>query len=65
VRGAGQVLAVIRRGIAFSVVYNLGGTALAVAGVINPLIAAVLMPASSLTVILSSWLTRAFEARRP
>ena len=65
VRGAGQVLAGIRRNLAFSLVYNLGGTALAVAGVINPLIAAILMPASSLTVILSSWLTRAFEARRP
>jgi len=33
-------------------------------GVINPLIAAVLMPASSLTVILASWLSHTFEAAR-
>jgi P-type Cu2+ transporter len=64
VRGSGQVLAVIRRNIAFSLLYNVGGTALAMAGIINPLLAAVLMPASSLTVILSSWLARSFEERR-
>jgi Cu2+-exporting ATPase len=36
------------------------GAALAVTGVITPLIAAVLMPASSLTVVLVSWLSRTF-----
>jgi Cu2+-exporting ATPase len=61
--GAARTRALIRRNIAFSLVYNLAGTALAVGGVINPFIAALLMPASSLTVILSSWLTRSFEER--
>jgi P-type Cu2+ transporter len=62
--GAARTLRVIRRNIAFSLAYNLAGAALAMTGVINPLIAAVLMPASSLTVILASWLSRTFEADR-
>jgi Cu2+-exporting ATPase len=62
--GASRVLGVIRRDIAFSLAYNLAGAALAVTGVIDPLIAAVLMPASSLTVVLASWLGRTFEAPR-
>jgi len=62
-RGAAQVLAVIRRNIAFSLAYNGVGTALAMAGVITPWMAAILMPVSSLTVILSSWLTRSFAGR--
>jgi Cu2+-exporting ATPase len=65
VEGAERTLGVIRRNIAFSLLYNVAGAALAVTGVINPLIAAVLMPASSLTVILASWLSRTFEAPRP
>jgi len=65
VEGAARTLRVIRRNIVFSLVYNAVGATLAVTGVINPLIAAVLMPASSLTVILASWLGRTFEARRP
>jgi P-type Cu2+ transporter len=63
--GAGRVLGVIRRDIAFSLAYNLVGATLAVAGVIDPLIAAILMPASSLTVVLASWLGRTFEAPEP
>ena len=65
VEGAERTLRVIRRNIAFSLLYNVVAAALAVAGVINPLIAAVLMPASSLTVILASWLGRTFERPRP
>jgi P-type Cu2+ transporter len=61
VEGAERTLRVIRRNIAFSLVYNAVAAALAVAGLINPLVAAVLMPASSLTVILASWLGRTFE----
>jgi Cu2+-exporting ATPase len=60
-QGARRTLGVIRRGIAFSLAYNLGSAALAVAGVINPLIAAVLMPASSLTVVLAAWWGRTYE----
>ena len=58
--GASRTIGVIRRNIAFSVGYNLIGATLAVTGVITPLIAAVLMPASSLTVVLASWLSTTF-----
>ncbi|HEY9383724.1 MAG TPA: heavy metal translocating P-type ATPase, partial [Gemmatimonadales bacterium] len=60
-RGAERTLKVIRRNIAFSLLYNLVGATLAVAGVITPLIAAILMPMSSLTVVLASWRSRTFE----
>ena len=60
VRGAERTMAVIRRNLAFSLVYNIAGAVLAMTGVINPLIAALLMPASSLTVVLSSWRARTF-----
>ena len=60
VRGAERTMTVIRRNLAFSLIYNIAGAALAMFGVINPLIAALLMPASSLTVVLSSWRARTF-----
>jgi len=59
--GAARTLAVIRRNVAFSLAYNLVGAALAMTGVINPLWAAVLMPLSSLTVVLASWTARTFD----
>jgi Cu2+-exporting ATPase len=65
VDGARRTLAVIRRNVVFSLAYNVVAAALALAGLINPLIAAVLMPASSLTVVLASWLGRTFEAPAP
>jgi Cu2+-exporting ATPase len=61
VDGAARTLSVIRRNIGFSLVYNLAGAVLAVTGVITPLIAAIMMPASSLTVVLASWRSRTFE----
>ncbi|MFH1570693.1 MAG: heavy metal translocating P-type ATPase [Gemmatimonadota bacterium] len=60
--GARRVLAVVWRNLGFSLVYNVIGAALAVAGLVGPLLAAVLMPISSLTVILSSALSRTFPA---
>jgi Cu+-exporting ATPase len=54
-------MSVIRLGIVLSLVYNLVGVALAVSGLINPLVAAVMMPASSLTVLLVAWRGRTFE----
>ncbi|HET9951471.1 MAG TPA: heavy metal translocating P-type ATPase [Candidatus Eisenbacteria bacterium] len=60
VEGSQRTLAVIRRNIVFSVAYNLVGAALAMTGLINPLIAAILMPASSMTVVLASWKSRTF-----
>ncbi len=62
--GAERTLNVIRRNIAFSLGYNVIGAALAVTGIVNPLIAAIMMPVSSVTVILTSWRSRTFEADR-
>jgi P-type Cu2+ transporter len=59
--GAVATLATIRRSLRFSLAYNITAGALAVAGVIHPLIAALLMPASSLTVLVSSLRSRAFR----
>ena len=59
--GAERTLRVIRRNIAFSLLYNVAGATLAVTGIINPLIAAIMMPLSSLTVVLASWRSRTFE----
>jgi Cu2+-exporting ATPase len=63
-RGAARTLHVIRRNIAVSIGYNLIGAALAMTGTINPLIAAIMMPVSSVTVVLASWRSRTFEAGR-
>jgi Cu2+-exporting ATPase len=62
--GSRRTMRVIRRNIAFSIGYNLIGAGMAVAGLLTPLIAAVLMPTSSITVVLGSWYGYTF-ARRP
>ncbi len=62
--GARRLRGVIRRNIGFSLVYNAAASTLALAGFVGPLLAAVLMPCSSLTVVLSSTFTRTFSARR-
>lgn len=65
--GARRTMRVVRRNLVFSLVYNAVGVALAMSGVLNPLIAAILMPLSSLTVIASSFRARMFrstESRR-
>lgn len=64
VRGAGRTMRVIRRNIAFSLLYNVAGATLAITGVISPLIAAVMMPLSSLTVVLASWYGTTFAEGR-
>lgn len=51
---ARQTMRVIRRNLAFAVFYNLLGIAVALTGHLDPLVAAVLMPASALTVFLST-----------
>jgi cation transport ATPase len=58
--GARSVFGVIRRNLGLSLAYNAAGAALAVLGLVSPLLAAVLMPASSLTVTLSSAFSRPF-----
>ena len=54
----------IRRNLGFSLVYNAAASALALLGFVGPLLAAVLMPISSLSVVLSSSLTRTFARPR-
>ncbi|HET7503482.1 MAG TPA: heavy metal translocating P-type ATPase [Kofleriaceae bacterium] len=59
--GARATLATIRRNLRFSLAYNLVAGALAVSGLIHPLIAAAVMPLSSLTVLASSLRSKAFR----
>jgi Cu2+-exporting ATPase len=63
-RGARDTLATIRRNLTLSLAYNLLAGSLAVTGLVHPLIAAVVMPFSSLTVLASSLRSRAFGGRR-
>lgn len=60
--GARRTMRVIRLNLAFSLAYNVVGAALALAGRIDPLAAAILMPLSSLTVILHSYRARTFDS---
>ncbi len=62
--GATRTLRVVRRNIGFALVYNLIGAGLAVAGLLDPLVAAILMPLSSVTVVVHSWRSRTFQAAR-
>jgi Cu2+-exporting ATPase len=62
--GARRTLSAIKRGLAFSLAYNAIGVALAMSGILSPLVAAVMMPLSSLTVLGSALHSRAFRARR-
>ncbi|MCZ7582335.1 MAG: heavy metal translocating P-type ATPase [Deltaproteobacteria bacterium] len=58
--GARRTVRVIKWNLAFSLAYNILGATLAMAGTINPLLAAILMPASSLTVITISLRAKTF-----
>jgi Cu2+-exporting ATPase len=64
VAGARRTLAAIRRGIAFSLAYNVIGVGLCMAGLVSPLLAAILMPLSSLTVVTHALRARTFDAPR-
>ena len=62
---AGRVMqartrAVIHRNLTVSLLYNVLGAGLAMAGLITPLLAAILMPISSLSVITMSFRSRTF-----
>lgn len=61
IRGSGRTVGVIRRNLFASLFYNAVTGSLAVAGVINPLIAAAIMPLSSLTVVTLSFRSRTFD----
>ncbi len=58
--GARRTTAIIRRNMLIALGYNAIGVALAMMGIIDPLFAAILMPASSLTVVLFAWQGRTF-----
>jgi Cu2+-exporting ATPase len=60
VQGARRTLSVLRRGLGVSLLYNALGLTLAVAGLISPLFAAVLMPLSSLTVVSNAYRSKTF-----
>ncbi|MEO5799201.1 MAG: heavy metal translocating P-type ATPase [Gemmatimonadales bacterium] len=62
--GSERTLGVIRRNIGWALGYNAIGLALAMSGRISPLIAAIMMPLSSLTVVLRSWLGKTFVVPR-
>lgn len=59
--GARQVTRTIRRNVAFSLAYNATCATLAIVGIITPLAAALLMPASSLTVLFIARSNRGFR----
>ena len=65
VDGARRTMGVIRRNLVFSLLYNLAGVGLAMAGLLDPIGAAILMPLSSLTVTISSYRARTFDAPAP
>jgi len=62
--GSRRTVRVIRAGIALSLAYNLIGIALAVSGRLDPLLAAVLMPLSSITVVTCALRARTFGERK-
>jgi P-type Cu2+ transporter len=62
VEGAQRTMRLLRRNLALSLAYNVVAAALAMTGRIDPLVAAILMPVSSLTVVLASWLGRTFDS---
>jgi len=63
VDGATRTMTVIRRNLGFSLAYNAVAMSLAMAGLMSPLLAAVLMPASSIIVVVSSYRARTFRER--
>ncbi len=64
VRGARRTLRVIHAGLTLSLAYNAAGVALAITGHLSPLVAAILMPVSSLTVVSQALYARSFDRDR-
>lgn len=60
-----ETLKIIKRNLALSLFYNISAGAAALLGYVNPLVAAILMPVSSVTVLLSSiWGTQKLRKMR-
>ncbi len=47
-----------------NILYNLVGLSFAVRGYLNPMVAAILMPASSISIVLFTWLATRFGSWR-
>ncbi len=58
--GSRRTLGVIRRNLVFSLAYNIVAVAFAITGHMSPILAAILMPLSSMTVVLSSYRAKTF-----
>jgi P-type Cu2+ transporter len=65
VSGSRRALSAIRQGIAISLAYNVLGIGLAVAGLLSPLLAAIMMPLSSISVISLALRAKTFERAEP
>lgn len=59
--GSRQAVATIRRGIAISLAYNVVGIGLAMTGFLSPLVAAIMMPLSSISVVSLALRGRSFD----
>lgn len=57
IKSSKQIIKVIYRNLGFSLLYNVIGIYLAATGQVSPLVAAILMPASSITVLVSTILS--------
>jgi cation transport ATPase len=64
IEGSRCTMSVARRNLVFSLVYNLAGVVFAMSGLLNPIVAAILLPLSSLTVVVSSYRARSFAPER-
>jgi P-type Cu2+ transporter len=65
VLGSRRTLSAIRRGIVISLAYNFLGILLAVLGILSPLLAAIMMPISSISVVSLALRARSFERDLP
>ncbi len=62
-RMAGYMRNIIWFSFAISIVYNIVGLSFAVQGKLNPIIAAILMPSSSISIVLITWIGSVISAR--
>ncbi len=59
--GARRTTRIIRRNMAIALGYNAVAVVLAMSGLLDPIVAAILMPVSSVTAILGAWRGRTFS----
>lgn len=59
--GADRTTRIIRRNMLIALGYNAVAVTLAMLGLLDPIVAAILMPVSSVTAILGAWRSRTFS----